>query len=119
MECDVLRKELGGDSMEIWEEVKKIQGTTLKTLRHNKPFDVVEVDSKSVVVKPHVSGKERKISMQDIEEAFKELKKRGKITRVAIMSRYSAFNPAYVAAILAKLPNVTFSKKPIQLYRTS
>jgi len=102
--------------MEIWVEVKKLQGKTLKTLDRNNPFDIVDVGARKLIVKPHVRGIERGIRRQAIEGAFKELVMRGEITRADIRCRHSNFNPAYVAAILASLPNVTFSLKPIRLY---
>jgi len=40
--------------MEIWVEVKKLQGKTLKTLDRNNPFDIVDVGARKLIVKPHV-----------------------------------------------------------------
>jgi hypothetical protein len=102
--------------MDVWTEIEKLQGKTLKTLVQNKPFDVVLVGNRRVIVRPHVSGVERPIRREAIEGAFGELVLRGELTRSEIRERYSNFNPAYVAAILAALPGVTHILKPIRLY---
>jgi len=101
--------------MDVWTEVEKLQGKTLKTLAQNKPFDVVLVGTQRVIVRPHVRGVERPIRREAIEDAFGELAMRGELTRSEIQERYSNFNPAYVAAILAALPGVTYSLNPIRL----
>jgi hypothetical protein len=100
----------------IWSEIKKLKGTTLRTLDQNKPFDIVEVTDQNVIVKPHARGIERTVEREAIEDAFGELALRGEIARTDIQDKYSNFNPAYVAAILASLPGVTVLRKPIRLY---
>ena len=102
--------------MKIWSEIKKLKGTTLKTLDQNRPFDIVEVTDQNVIVKPHARGIARTIKREAIEDAFGELALRGEITRADIRERYANYNPAYVAAILASLPGVTALRKPIRLY---
>jgi hypothetical protein len=102
--------------MDVWTEIEKLQGKTLKTLAQNKPFDVVLVGQHTVIVRPHARGLERSIRREVIESAFSELALRGELARVEIRDRYTNFNPAYVAAILAALPGVTHSSRPIRLY---
>jgi len=102
--------------MEIWSEIKKLKGTTLKTLDQNRPFDIVEVTDQKIIVKPHTRNIARTIERGAIEDAFGELALRGEITRADIRERYMSFNPAYVAAILATLPGATTLRKPIRLY---
>jgi hypothetical protein len=102
----------------MWIEIEKLAGQTLVTLDQRKPFDIVEVTDHAVVVRPHKTGIERKIQRDNIEDAFKKLIAIGKLTRSEIREEFSNFNPAYVAAILAQLPNVKHSTKPIRLWMT-
>ena len=105
--------------MEMWKQVKSLEGHTLKTLARGNHFDVVSVDTQKVIVRPHVQGIKRHIKWQIIEDAFSELVQRGEVTRVDIRDHYTQFNPAYVAAILAALPDVTFTQPPIHLFYQS
>jgi hypothetical protein len=102
--------------MNIWPEIEKLQGKTLNTLDSKKPFDVVYVGEQRVIVRPHVRKVERPIRRECIEGAYSELRLNGEISRCDIRDRYTNFNPAYVAAILASLPGVTYLLKPIRLY---
>ena len=100
--------------MNIWVEINKLTGQTLRTLDQRKPFDVVKVTEHAVIVRPHKSEIERPISRDAIENACKRLVVVGEITRTEIHSEFSEFNPAYVAAILAALPEVKHSIRPIR-----
>ncbi len=102
--------------MDVWTEIKALVGQTLRTLDQNNAFDVLAVTDQAVVVCPRASGKERKVKRGEIEPAFHELVTRGMIQRTDIRDRYSNFNPAYVAAILAALPGVRHSVRPICLF---
>jgi hypothetical protein len=102
--------------MDAWTEIKALVGKTLRTLDQNNAFDVIAVTDQAVVVCPRASGKERTIKRGEIEPAFRELVARGMIQRTDVRDRYSNFNPAYVAAILAALPGVRHSVRPIRLY---
>lgn len=97
--------------MNIWMEIEKLKGQTLRTLDQRKSFDIVDVTDHAVVVRPHKSDA--------IENACRRLIAAGEITRTEIHSAFSEFNPAYVAAILAELPNVKHSMRPINLWMTS
>jgi len=102
--------------MGIWQEVHNLQGTIIKTLDRNNPFEVSYVGNDSVVVTPLVSGKARPISRDTIQSAYNELVLRGSLSRVEIQKKYSRFNPAYVAAILSKCQGVSFRIRPIVLH---
>ena len=101
--------------MSIWIEIQKLKGQTLITLDQRKPFDIVDVTEHAVVVRPHKNDVERKIPRDDIENAFRRLSATGELTRSDIREEFSNFNPAYVAAIFAKLPGVSHSLRPIRL----
>lgn len=105
--------------MNTWDEIKKLTGQTIYTLDQRKPFDIVVVTEHAVIVRPHKSEIERQISRDAIESALRRLLAAGEITRTEIHSEFSEFNPAYVAAILAELPNVKHSIRPIKLWITN
>ena len=102
--------------MNIWEEIKKLNGKTWKTLAHNKPFDVLDVTDHAVLICPQETRTERPISRDEIENAFGHLISAGQTTRTEIREKFSEYNPAYVAAILAELPDVEHSAHPIKLW---
>jgi hypothetical protein len=104
--------------MNIWIEIEKLKDQTLTTLDQRKPFDIVEVTEHAVIVRPHKSEAERQISRDAIENAYRRLAAAGEITRTEIHSDFSEFNPAYVVAILAALPEVKHSIRPIRLWIT-
>lgn len=101
--------------MELWTEIGKLKGKTLRTLDRGNPFQVLDVTSTAVIVSPGASKKERRIERKNIESASKELMIRGEITRVTIQAKYSQYNPAYVAALLGALPGVSVTRSPIKL----
>ena|SRR5687767_429408 len=104
--------------MNIWTEIKKLKGQTLSNLDQQKPFDIVYVTEHAVIVRPHKNNVERKIPRDEIENAFRRLFAVGELTRSDIREEFSNFNPAYVAAIFAKLPGVSHSLRPIRLWIT-
>jgi hypothetical protein len=104
--------------MNIWIEIEKLKGQTLATLDQHKPFDIVDVTEHDVIVRPHKNEIERKIPRDEIENAFRRLFSVGELTRSDIREEFSNFNPAYVAAIFAKLPGVSHSLRPIRLWIT-
>ena len=94
-------------------ELKKLAGQTLHTLSRHQPFDVVSVDAYEVEIYVRSSGKKRRVPMTEIEPAWRDLRRRGELTRAEIEEHWSPRNPAYVAAMLAALPGVTYVSKPI------
>ena len=101
--------------MDVWIEIGKLKGQTLTTLDQRKPFDVVDVTENAIIVRPHKNDSERKIPRDEIENAFRRLSTMGELTRSDIREQFSNFNPAYVAAIFAALPGVSYSLRPIRL----
>ena len=100
--------------MDIWIEIKKLQGKTLATLDRRREFKVIQVLPSQIVIETS-TGAPRNIPWNNVQQSWAELEKNGEITRTDIMRLYSPFNPAYVAAILSKLPNVSHSIRPIVL----
>ena len=105
--------------MNLWLEIKKLEGQTLRTLDRRKPFDVLSVTERAVIVHPHATRKERPIQREGIENAYRRLTVTGKLTLNEIENEFAPYNPVYVAAILAELSGITYSVRPIQLRKSS
>ncbi len=99
--------------MDLWTELKKLQGGTLRTLGKDKLFDVIVVLSDSIIVKPHFKGKERSVPRTAFEGVWRELTSNGEITRVRIEAEYMPRSSAYIAAMLLELPGVSYENKPV------
>ncbi len=99
--------------MDLWSEIKQLEGKVLKTLLQGKKFEVVEVRDSGVIIRPLVRNKIIKIPRKGIESAYYELTSQCQISRNRIMAEHAHWFPAHVAAILANLPGVTYTVKPI------
>lgn len=105
--------------MNLWSELKKLQGKTLFTLDQKRPFEIREVSSSQVVLCTS-TGSDRPIPLKELERAWIHLQQRKELTREEIRGLgVSNFNPAHVAALLANMPGVTYDTKPIILYLES
>lgn len=93
-----------------------LRGRTLHTLGTKRPFTVKHVHETNLVVVPRSSGKERVISRSEIEGAFNELWISREVTMASIRDHHSEANPSYIAALLAQLPDVDFTTRPIRLF---
>ena len=105
--------------MNMWQEIKKLKGQTLTTLAQQKPFDIFDVTHHAVLICPQETQTERPISRDEIDASYRHLVTTGQTTRAEIREKFSEYNPAYVAAILAALPNVEHSSRPIKLWITN
>jgi hypothetical protein len=96
-------------------EIIKLQGKTLLTLDQKKPFEITEVSNNWLVLNTSTES-QRTLPMKEIELAWNHLELHEELTMVEVRDLgYSNFNPAYVVAILANLPGVTHSIRPIIL----
>lgn len=98
-----------------WLDVKQLVGRKLVTLDEKKPFEVLCITEETIIIHVHSTGRERNIARKEVEGAMTELDMRGEISRTEIQKQHSSRNPAYVAAMLAALPGVTYSLDPIIL----
>jgi hypothetical protein len=101
--------------LSCWAEVKKLVGLSLKTLAQHKLFDILAITENHLTIRPQSSGKKRRIHRKEIDKAFNELVAARELSRSDIEKRFSPRNPVYVAAILAEMPDGSFSDKPITL----
>ncbi len=104
------------DNIEIWSQVRNLNGNTLRTLDHRKPFEIVAVTGSVVMVCPKATGKERPIQREGLERAYRRLVGSGRLTLSEIENEFAPYNPVYVAAILAQLPGVTYTTRPTVLH---
>lgn len=108
-------KASGQATSDIWELLKGIVGRSFVTLGQQKPFDLLEVREKDLLIRTS-TGKLRSIDRSRIEEAWDHLKHTGTITRTDIRDNFSEFNPAYIISLISALPGVeTESTSPIRL----
>ncbi len=96
-------------------ELHKLIGHTLHTLDRNQPFTIQNLAPGQIKIIVGSTGNSRSIPLAQIEAAWQELVEAGELSRATIRAKFSSFNPAYVAAILAVLPGVTYENKPITL----
>jgi len=100
----------------FWTRVRQLEGKTLSTLDQKKPFTITAVTAEKVTMTPQSTDTERAISRDEIEGAWLELLQRGEITRQEVQDDHSGWNLAYVAAILAEIPGVSYKIRPIVLF---
>lgn len=100
--------------VDLWAEVKKLEGKTLYTLEQKEPFLVVQVLHDRVIIE-NSKNNERPIRWSEIRGAWGHLEQHGTITRAEIMESFSSYNSAYLAAILANLEEVSTEIAPITL----
>lgn len=100
---------------QLWNEIKEMKGLTLRTLDRHNPFEIVDVTESTVIILPKSTGKERPISREGVENAYRHLTVTGRLTLVEIEEEFTPRNPVYTAAILAKIPEVQYKLKPIRL----
>lgn len=88
--------------MNLWNEVKKLEGKKLRTLNQKKQFAVSEVLGDRVIMVTS-KGNKRKIRWIAIQRSWDYQKAQGALTREILLS-CSRYNSPYVATILANLP---------------
>ena len=100
---------------QFWPSITILNGRELKTLMHGRPFEVIDVNGKRVLLAPAASGKPRIIRRGILERAFGVLMERRELTSQEIAQGFSPFNAVYIAALLAALPDVAVCTSPIRL----
>ncbi len=100
----------------LWQHVYNLEGRTLETLERRKRFKVVAVTDSYLVVMSGEDGVERRIQRQTIESAWSRLARRGELSQEEIKSRISSRNGPYIAAVLSKLPNVSYRRESGSLF---
>ncbi len=84
---------------DLWERVKRLEGSWLKTPRRGRRFLVREVAHAGVTVVPRSTGEPRLIQWEEFQRAAKLGLERKDMFASGVREA-SEFNPSYVAAIL-------------------
>ena len=101
--------------MEIWKTIEKLTGTELATLDRRRQFVITAATDDTLLIKVKSTSQPRSIARQEIETAWQALETQNELSRSEIEERFSPRNPAYVASVLAMLPGVQVSTRPIVL----
>lgn len=104
--------------MNIWMEIKRLKGQTLRTLDQQKPFEIVDVSENILLILPRSTKQERPIRREGIESAYRHLVSTGQLSIKEIEAEYTPRSQVYTATILAGLPDVHHSLRPILLWMT-
>ncbi len=104
--------------MNVWNEIEKLKGQTLRTLDQHKPFEIIEVDSSELVILPRSTKISRPIRREGIETAYRHLITTGQLTIKESEEEYTPRSQVYTATILAGLADVHHSLRPIRLWIT-
>ncbi len=102
---------------DVWALFGTLRGRRLHTLDQQQPFTVEQVAPTSLVVRVERTGNLRPIQRADFEDAWQRLTQMGRLSRTEIHREISRFNPAYVATLLAQIPGVRYTLRPIVLSR--
>jgi len=97
------------------EQLAWLKGMTLSTLAQGKKFEVLDVDESKILIAPQSTKYERSIRKVRLEWAWDELKRKCELTQQEVFDDGSV-NSAYVVALLAKMPGVTYKTKPVRLF---
>lgn len=101
--------------MDYWNEIKKLEKTTIKTLSRNHRFTITVVDPSGIGIIREETGNPKFISRQEIDTAYRHLEVTGEVLLTYFEGTKSG---SYVMAILAKLPWVKVSREfPMRIYK--
>jgi len=98
----------------VWEQVRQLIGRTLYTLKQRNPFRVEGIKGTVVQITIGKTGHSRPVRRSEILLAWQKLERDSEIS-FADVQENALFNPAYVSAILAQFPGVTYWTRPIRL----
>lgn len=87
----------------MWESIRALQGTTLRTTGQNKPFLIVRVTDGECIIKVESTGRIRPIPRRDFERAAALGPISALNTAILRAKGASEANPAYVLAILRSI----------------
>ena len=113
------------ETFNLMGEIEKRCGQTLRTLARRRSFELVAVGPKGLEIRVARSGKARTIPRRELEAAYEALALTERISGTErnsgreIRQMCSEYNPAYIAAVLAQMPEVTFTLHPIVLWYRS
>lgn len=92
-----------------------LRGRTLTTLARKVKFDILDVDKTGIDIFVYSTKRERHISKREIEKSWEHLAATGSVSATYILNIVPSRSSAYIAALMAQLPEVSFSVSPIVL----
>jgi hypothetical protein len=99
----------------VRKHIKTLFKKELYTLDWKRPFTVESIQGNLISITTS-TGNKRNVPLQGTIDAYNYLQKHGTMTRTEIRDGgYSDWNPAYVAAILASFPGISYTARPIRL----
>ena len=98
------------EKLSLNELLERLKNKELFTLSYRKPFTILSVHTNGIEVKIS-TGSIRFIRIEELQWALTHLERRKSITRKEIeMENYSPRNSAYVFAVLAEMPQVSYNR---------
>ena len=98
-----------------WTQIAALEGRALHTVARAKPFTVQSVTNAQVELLVHDGGRTRVLYRKDLEPFYAELVRTGSLAKREMGAVYT-FNSSLAAALLAALPGVTTTVRPIVLH---
>jgi len=105
--------------MGVWDRIEYLIGQSLKTLEQNQPFEIMEITPSDIQICIYSTLETRRIKRGILEGIWMQLISDGCIEESEIRENYSSSNAAFISAILASMPNVTYRLDPLQLSVTT
>lgn len=96
------------------EKLTFLKGKTFDTLARDSKFTIEDVTPSGIFITVHSTGNDRQIFRKEIENAWEELLQNGMLFATQVLASGSR-SSAYIVTILSKLPDVTYTLKPIRL----
>lgn len=94
----------------LWEQVKQLEGRTLRT-KYGKAFQVASVDDRYVTVIPDQTGTPRRIRRIEMESAYDlHLPLENLTAKRLVEERVTAFNPVYLVSMLKAIAGASESE---------
>lgn len=100
----------------FWQRIMSLEGNVLNTLDRDEPFQIIRADQKGIIVVSDSSQAERRVQRDEIEAAWNKLVTDGTLLRTTIKENTNARNSACIAALLATMPDVGVTIRPITLH---
>lgn len=111
LESKVYRSEAAGT--DLWREIAALPEEQ-HTLSRGQSFRIREVNRERIILVLS-NNREIRITRDELLSAFDSLERNGELRLKEIDVNFAYFKSAYVAALLAQLPGVEYSTRPISL----
>lgn len=102
-------------SQPFWPQIEALKGKTIHSVDQKKAYTVADVTQDLAILHVHDGGKDRKIERVQLEPFWRKLTATGELS-ISDLKQVYTFNHSPAAALLAALPGVTTTTRPIHLY---